>query len=100
VSSRQEGGPKALLESLAAGVPLVTTRVGQAQELAGDGRTALLCDVEDTEGLTAAILRLHDDSALRASLVARGRETAEAHALEHQDPLWARLLEGFVARAD
>ena len=28
VSSRQEGGPKAVLESMAAGVPLVTTRVG------------------------------------------------------------------------
>ena len=30
VTSRQEGGPKAVLESMAAGVPLVTTRVGQA----------------------------------------------------------------------
>ena len=30
VASRQEGGPKGVLESLAAGVPLVSTRVGQA----------------------------------------------------------------------
>src|SRR4051812_28335718 len=29
VSSRQEGGPKAVLESMASAVPLVTTRVGQ-----------------------------------------------------------------------
>ena len=100
VSSRQEGGPKALLEAMAAGIPLATTRVGQAQELAEQGRSALLCDVEDAEGLADAVLRFHDDAALRASLVARGRETAEAHALELQDPLWAPLLEGFVARAD
>ena len=33
VTSRQEGGPKAVLESMATGVPLVTTRVGQAPEL-------------------------------------------------------------------
>ena len=31
VSSRQEGGPKAVLESMAAGVPIVSTRVGQAE---------------------------------------------------------------------
>ena len=37
VTSRQEGGPKSVLESMAAGVPLVTTRVGQAPELV-DGR--------------------------------------------------------------
>src|SRR3954466_1300192 len=42
VTSRQEGGPKAGFESLAAGVPFVTTRVGQAQEMLRDGDDALL----------------------------------------------------------
>lgn len=32
VASREEGGPKAVLESMASGVPLVTTRVGQAMD--------------------------------------------------------------------
>jgi glycosyltransferase involved in cell wall biosynthesis len=100
VSSRQEGGPKAVLEALAAGVPLVATRVGQVAELAGDGVSALLCDVEDVDALSAALLRLYEDSAIRASLVARGREIAESHALELQDSLWAPVLEGFVERAD
>ena len=99
VSSRQEGGPKAVLEALASGVPLVSTRVGQAPELVEGGASALLCDVEDVDGLSDGLLRLHDDSALRASLVVAGRSVAEANALELQDPLWAALLEGFVARA-
>ena len=40
VASRDEGGPKAVLEAMATGVPLVTTRVGQAADLVGTARTA------------------------------------------------------------
>ena len=40
VASRDEGGPRAVLESMATGVPLVTTRVGQAADLVGTARTA------------------------------------------------------------
>jgi glycosyltransferase involved in cell wall biosynthesis len=99
VTSRQEGGPKAVLEAMATGVPLVTTRVGQAAEIVADGENGLLADVDDVEALVAAVQRVHDDEVLRARLRASGRATAEAHAEERLDPQWARLLEGFVRRA-
>jgi glycosyltransferase involved in cell wall biosynthesis len=99
VASRQEGGPKAALESMATGVPVVTTRVGQAQELVADGENGLLTEVEDVEALAAAVSRVQDDAALRARLRAAGRATAEAHADERLDSRWAELLEGFVRRA-
>jgi glycosyltransferase involved in cell wall biosynthesis len=98
VASRQEGGPKAVLESMATGVPLVTTRVGQAPELVVDGDSGLLADVDDIDALAAAVERVHDDAALRARLRAAGRPTAEAHAEERLDTLWADLLDGFVRR--
>jgi glycosyltransferase involved in cell wall biosynthesis len=100
VTSRQEGGPKAVLESMASGVPLVSTRVGQASELVVDGENGLLADVDDVDALTAAVERVHADAALRARLRTAGRATAEAHAEERLDPLWAQLLEGFARRAD
>ena len=96
VTSRQEGGPKAALEAMATGVPLVTTRVGQAAELVRDGENGLLADVDDIEALVAAVERVHADAALRARLRTAGRETAEAHAEERLDPLWAELLEGYA----
>jgi hypothetical protein len=40
--------------------------------------------------------RVYDDALLRERLRAAGRSTAEEHAEERLDPLWARLLEGFV----
>ena len=41
VASREEGGPRAVLESMATGVPLVTTRVGQAADLVAARRERL-----------------------------------------------------------
>lgn len=96
VTSRQEGGPKAALEAMATGVPLVSTRVGQAQELVEDGENGLLADVDDIEALVAAVQRVHDDAGLRQRLRAAGRATAEAHAEEQLDPRWRQLLEGFA----
>lgn len=104
VTSRQEGGPKSVLESLASGVPLVTTRVGQAPELVAHGENGLLCEVDDIESLAASLVRLHDDRELRGRLRTAGRETAEAYADERLDSRWRELLDGFVqptvARAD
>jgi glycosyltransferase involved in cell wall biosynthesis len=100
VTSRQEGGPKAVLEAMASGVPLVTTRVGQAAELVTDGENGLLANVDDVDALVAAVERVRDDQALRTRLRLAGRVTAEAHAEERLDPLWAELLEGFAARAN
>jgi glycosyltransferase involved in cell wall biosynthesis len=100
VSSRQEGGPKASLEATAAGIPLVTTRVGQAQELLTDGVDALLADVDDADALAAAVLRLYEDVTLAPRLRLAGRVTAEAYSDERLDSRWAELLDGFVLRAD
>jgi glycosyltransferase involved in cell wall biosynthesis len=96
VSSRQEGGPKAVLEAMAAGVPLVSTRVGQAQDLVDHGRNGWLVEVEDAEGLAGWVTRVRDGAGV--GVLDAGRETAERYALERLDDLWAKLLEGFVVR--
>jgi glycosyltransferase involved in cell wall biosynthesis len=99
VTSRQEGGPKAALEAMASGIPLVSTRVGQAAELVVDGENGLLADVDDVDALAAAVVRVNADPSLRARLRDAGRATAEEHAEERLDARWGQLLEGFVTRA-
>jgi glycosyltransferase involved in cell wall biosynthesis len=94
VTSRQEGGPKSVLEAMAAGVPLVSTRVGQAPEIVRDGENGLLADVDDVDALVAAVTRVHAGVDFRDA----ARSTAEVHAEERLDPLWAALLDGFVSR--
>jgi glycosyltransferase involved in cell wall biosynthesis len=96
VSSRDEGGPKAVLEAMAAGVPLVTTRVGQAADLVRHGENAWMTDVEDAEGLAHWTERAVSDSARRAEVVRAGRRTAEENTYEAQRPLWAAFFRGYV----
>jgi glycosyltransferase involved in cell wall biosynthesis len=100
VTSRQEGGPKAVLESMATGVPLVSTRVGQAPELVADGETGLLAEIDDVDALTAAVLSVYGDADLRRRLREAGRPVAEAYGDGRLDARWAQLFRGFVDRAD
>lgn len=98
VPSRQEGGPKAILESMSSGVALVTTRVGQAMDLVQHQRNGWIVDVEDVDGLTRWTREVLINGAPRELLDA-GRATAEAHTYDRQQPLWERFFDGFVERA-
>lgn len=97
VTSRQEGGPKAVLESMASGIPIISTCVGQAMDLIEDGQNGWLVEPEDIESLVHHILRFNnlDDSA-KMSIIMRGRRTAELNSYEAQIPLWASFMKGFV----
>ncbi len=98
VTSRQEGGPKAVLESMATGVPLVTTRVGQAPQLVEHARNGLLVDVEEFDAIVDWAGRVREDGSFVDGLRRAGRETAEGHSYERLDGLWAALLDGFVEK--
>lgn len=47
VSSRAEGGPKAILEAMACGVPLVTTSVGMVNDIIQDGVNGFVVNGSD-----------------------------------------------------
>jgi phosphatidyl-myo-inositol dimannoside synthase len=69
-----DGLPNVALEAMAAGTPLVATRVGGLPELVKDGRNGLLVDEKDASALSSAILALAGDAALRARLGATARD--------------------------
>jgi glycosyltransferase involved in cell wall biosynthesis len=101
VASRDEGGPRAVLESMATGVPLVTTRVGQAADLVGHRQNGWIVDSEDVDGLvlwTVHVAELRSDELDR--VLDAGRATAEANSYPALRPRWRALLDGFVAMRD
>ena len=70
--SRQEAFGVAVLEALAAGVPVIASRVGGIPEILRDGREGLLVPVGDARALAAAIAKLAHDPSLRARLASAG----------------------------
>jgi glycosyltransferase involved in cell wall biosynthesis len=96
VASREEGGPKAVLESMACGVPLVTTRVGQAMDLVNHKHNGMISDVEDFEGLAFCVNEVLSDSALNKKVVTNGCVTADQNTYNAHIPLWKEFFQGFV----
>jgi glycosyltransferase involved in cell wall biosynthesis len=101
VASRDEGGPRAVLESMAIGVPLVTTRVGQAADLVRHGENGWMVEVEDVDGIVAWARHVAEaprDTVDRVLLA--GHRTAEENSYEALRPRWRSLLEGLVTVPD
>ena len=96
VASRQEGGPRAVLESMASGVPLVTTRVGQAMDMVRHDENGWMVEVDDAEGLAHWGEYVISHRSSLSDVLRNGRQTAEANSYEAQIPLWKHFMRGFV----
>jgi len=76
--SRSEAFPNAVLEAMAAGLPIVASAVGGIPELVDNERTGLLVAPDDPRALADRICRLMTDTALAGRLGAAARAAAEA----------------------
>ncbi len=74
-TSHTEGMPNNLLEAMAAGVPVVATRVGGVAELITDGDNGLLASRNDIELLAKHVARLKQHPQLVETITTNARKT-------------------------
>jgi len=100
MSSAWEGMPMVLLEAAAAGLPIVTTRVGGNHEVVRDGESGFVVPPRDHEALGRAMLQLMELSETeRRSMGDRGREIIRAHyGLNRVVERWEELYRDVLAR--
>jgi len=77
--SRTEGISLTLLEAMASGLPVVTTRVGGNPEVVEDGVTGVLVPPGDPAALAGSLLRLWNEPEERRRLGNDGRSRVEEH---------------------
>lgn len=91
IASHEEGFCNALLEMMAAGLPVVATRVGGNAEALGEGRFGLLVDARSPQQMAAALGALLQDPERGRDLGRRAaREVAERYSVE-------AMVQGFLA---
>jgi N-acetyl-alpha-D-glucosaminyl L-malate synthase BshA len=72
-TSQDETFGMGILESMSHGMPVVASRVGGVPEVLEDEKSGILCPMGDVEAFVAAINRLVEDPALRASMGRQGK---------------------------
>jgi L-malate glycosyltransferase len=100
LSSRSEGFSNAILEYMAAGKPVVATRVGGAAEAVLEGETGYLVDSDDDRAMTRRITQLLRNPELAADFGKRGQQRAkEMFSLSAQLEVTKKLYSETLARA-
>ncbi len=75
--SHCEGMPNALLESMAAGRPVVATSVGAVSDIVEEGRNGYLCEPQDIDEIGFRILDLRRSLQRRRDMGIRARESVK-----------------------
>jgi glycosyltransferase involved in cell wall biosynthesis len=100
LSSKTEALPNVVLEAMAAGLPVVATRVGGVPELVVPGGTGWLVEPGDPPGLAAALSRILADPDRRRAMGREGRMRAcQEFSLETMTHRYESVLERFLALA-
>ena len=97
VTSREEGGPKAILESMACGIPIISTNVGMANDIIVNGINGFRVDVEDAAQIKEFAKLLIEDRSLRQRCVNGGLETAPKYdwsiiSQKYYEEIYSKLL--------
>lgn len=95
--SRHEGLGTAVLEAMAAGLPIVASRVCEFPEMLMEGRAGILVPAEDAGALGQAARELLADPGRRADLGRAARRRAEDYAVERMIEGNLDVYEGLIA---
>ncbi|NOZ27282.1 MAG: glycosyltransferase family 4 protein [Chloroflexi bacterium] len=93
LASRQEAAPMSLAEAMAAGRPVVATRVGGVPDLVADGVTGFLVPPGDPAALAERLARILGDEASRRAMGERARKAAERFRASRVAAAYKRVYE-------
>jgi glycosyltransferase involved in cell wall biosynthesis len=98
-ASLSEGSGRAVMQAMAAALPIVVTPIGLVPDLLQDGRDCLIVPKRDSRAIQSAVERLLDDAGLRREFGTRVRRIAEVFQPLTCEGEHADLVRSVAARA-
>ncbi len=97
VTSRAEGGPQAILEGMATGVPLITTNVGMVPLVVKQGINGFVSDINDVNQLYQDSTEIIKNKELREKIIVNGLKTVKNYSWEiivkqYYEKIYKKLL--------
>lgn len=97
VTSRDEGGPKAILESMASGVPLVSTDVGMAKDIINHGKSGFITEIENVDEIVRFASELIDDQKKSDDIISNAIKIVDLYSWEniarlYYERMYSKLL--------
>ncbi len=97
ISSREEGGPKSVLESMASGIPIVSTPVGQAFDMITNDVNGYSSETWDPDELKTLSLKAINK---KNDFNKNSRQTAEQYDYFKQQGLWRDFFNDIMKKND
>tara|TARA_B000000557_G_C20802291_1_gene456137 strand:+ start:973 stop:2091 length:1119 start_codon:yes stop_codon:yes gene_type:complete len=97
ISSREEGGPRSVLETMACSIPLISTKVGQAIDLVDSGKNGWLVNSFNPTELAETIVNVIENQyILNQEFINLSRKTAQENSYPKQINLWKLFMKDFL----
>ncbi len=97
VTSREEGGPKSILESMACGTPLISTKVGMAPDVIQNGENGFLVDIDDIDTLYNRACEIIENDNLKNSFIKNGLNTVKKYDWRYiADMYYEKIYKGLM----
>jgi glycosyltransferase involved in cell wall biosynthesis len=94
--SRHEGFGSILLDALVFGLPIIASNVGGIPELIDDGKNGFLCELDDSDALSEAVLKLNQNPDLRESIGQTNREKSAGYSENQMTRRYIEIYERLV----
>lgn len=98
LTSRREGLPKAVMEAMAVGLPIIATDVRGNRDLVKSGENGYLVPLGNAEQTAIAIERLIDSEDLRRSMGGKSKELVKQYDLKNIIPQMEEIYDLFLSR--
>ncbi len=96
-ASSSEAAPLSVMEAVAAGLPVIGTRVGSVPEIVLDGQNGILVPPEDIRALASAMLRIREDASLRQRMSSSASKHALRFDIRRTAQQYAKLYEQLLS---